>query len=1308
MDTSTDIEVLNQAKTLYKTQTDAINDTESELSSINSDSSDDEDEDNPNIVEKPQPSESLSQEKSPQKPTNQTSTKTKQISPSKMKLRSASDIHMKKTPFDPSIDQDEKMTTEKHVQEQNLNKKLRDLYSPISNERTKESRPTRALRKPTPQPTKDPTTHLLKDNYPIEPTPPNIKLKEEDPLGKGLTSGDIKLLHGVRDLKTLYPNYSNETNPAESGPKTTKTKKSSPKSRPPTPHPASTRAKVDTQEIEMSPLPKTNKPRDPTPSPSRPKRIKQKSKPPPIPHLPDDLRPTPKKQLHQRSDSLLLEDLNRIKDFDTIPDQKYLRQSKLQAHQNSYKPPSPEPDLTKTDSTSNDDPPTSDRPTTLNPDHPDLSHTNQQPPTEPKPYKFTPSKERTIEVRPSGETTAYVDTPSVNYLPTGTNITLYSRTKLPMNKFAHFTHENFISDPYEFRPSELLSLTTHNASDGFALNSLQWWFEHPHHAMISFATGKKSRGLLLHTPSVFKIPPALCKNKDARELTAVEGSQNVATLRSIDSSLNMFQLVQARVPTPSHFASLGFSNIDDHCPEWQREIRNICPTIALPSHITSMITDAGNSTNAKDIFHITMKIVYTEYRTNLRDSGRMPSITHISKQGKPIRPGEEPYLDIDDDFLWVVERYYPILALCWVSHRHTIPAIPNQFDNSRNPISKSWLLKFSNLVQKSEGNYTSVFQDPSRLLNTNIPRLAATPKLPLVPTHPTHNYTKINSSLRTIDEYQNAEEPPESYTEELYPPNNHKRPSRETLPEPDEPNPYDWFLDTEEKKDDPPDDWSQIRGPGSKRPANSSKLTPRQLEHLKRIRLESPPNLQDFKDTGLSRPDTPPPQLSPMNLDHEDNLIELNSPKSDKPSRDDYANALRTSSSSETAKLIEILTKSVERQTSIQQKTLEQNEKHFEARENKNISTATRITHLNNSTIDGRNPATELTELDSDLLKCKNVFEAKEIIELFLRTNDCTTVITLELTKALMRGKWIPDDRFIPQGWTMFQAIASPLQAMEEIRGSELERAHDDYKLNRKITPQQQEALMETRICIPRQMHYLSDQIKIMYYLTVGLTGPESKITEAMLLWWNFVDSNKALLINLQLNGHKLLPVQIAQQIEQTRITYFSQGQSKVPDPNILNSEQMMGLILGGNHQITICRFIMSHIENTGGPNKKQPSKSRNDQTNDNDTPNPNGQTGRPVFHTNHLPDLRIPRSLYRGTLVPALRAKAITMPDYNNTEECAKFCFLGNCHDRCPRHVNHTQVLNGSNRAKALKKSLEQAQNWYQTNKNPGAPDFH
>lgn len=1334
MNTSTDTNVLAQAKTLRKNQLDAAQETESELSSMDESSSDSEKESKPDHpdTEPPAP-ETLKQSKPFDKPPPKPKQKPKIPAPT-MKLRSASDIHMKKTPFDPSFEKDNKSRDEEQ-QKHEINEKLRALYSPITNKPKSEAPPeteakpksstriTRSSNKPPSQPTKDPTTNLQKDNYPLDKhsTSP---IKLNDPPGKGKTSGDIKLMCGVKSLASMYPEYVKKNSPpkkptfeANTLDNITKTK-----SRPPSPHPSSKKAKTDTQKKHVSPPTTRNPPRDPTPTPTR--KINTKSNQTSKPLLPDDLKtleseldefgrarrdlskPAPKKHIQQRADSLLMQNLSRIKDFSTIPDQKYLRQPQLKYHQASYKPPSPKPILTKTDSDITNDRPTTSRPTRPNPSHPDQSHKNQNPRAKQSQTsrKFLPSREQIQDMRSTGETTAHIETPSVNYLPSGADITLQSRTTLPMNKFSHFLDENFVVDPYEFRPAELLSLTTHNATDGFALNSLQWWFEHPHHAMISFATGKKGRGLLLHTPSVFKIPPSLCENKEARELTAVEGSQNIANLRSIDSSLNMFQLIQVRAPTPSYFASLGFSKIDDVCPDWHRKVINICPSIALPSKITSALTNTGNSTSAKDVFNIVWKIIHKEYREHLDSTGYEPSLTKLDKQGIPFLPGEEPCLNIDEDFLWISEKYHHILALCWVSHRHSIPAIPNQFDNSRNPNSKTWMLKFSDLVQKGIGNYSSVFQDPSRLQNATISNFVATPKLPLFPTRPNQRRIKTKSYLPTIDENSDTDTPPELPPEDLFPSNYNEQFFQKPNPKPDDLHPYDWFHPEEKKDDDPSNDWSQLRGPGSKRPARFSNLTPRQLEHLKKSRVENPTNPNDFAEAESCRPDTPSPQCSPMIMDYNKTPNELNSPSADKTSRDDYANAVKPTTKSETAKLIEILTRSVERQTNIQQMTLEQNEKHFEARENKNISTATRLTHLNNSTIDGINPATELTELDTDLLKCKNVFDAKDIIELFLRTNDCTTIITLELTKALMRGKWIPDDRFVPQGLSIFQIIASPSQAMDEIRGSELERAHDDYKLNKKITPQQEEALMNTRICIPRQMHYLSDQIKIMYYLTVGLTGPESKITEAMLLWWNFVDTNKTLLINLQLNGHKLLPVQIAHQIEQTRITYFSQGQSKVPDPSILNNEQMMNLILGGNHQITICRSIMNHIESTG---RKQTHKARNDQPNGNDTTTPEIQRGRPVFHSNQLPQLRVTRTTYRNALMPALRNNAFLMPEHNNMEECAKFCFLGQCHDHCPRKANHIQVLNGSNRAKSLKKSLEQAQNWYQTNKNPGSPDF-
>jgi hypothetical protein len=254
MDTAEDTDILLDAKILRNAELEAAQDTESEISEIDSSSSDDDEtEDKPNPDNEPPTAPS---QKPSQKYTNQPSSKQKPKSqPSQMKLRSASDIHKKKTPFDPSIVQANK---NKKSEINDLNKKLKQLYSPVQHPQveshptsttnlehdlfrttekdiaTSSKRMTRSSGKNEPQSKTISPTVLQKDDYPIRkqsstPTTTN------NPPGKGLTSSEVKIKYGgVKSLAEMFPDYSNDHEQKSPTPKTPK-KKTQTKSRPSSP-----------------------------------------------------------------------------------------------------------------------------------------------------------------------------------------------------------------------------------------------------------------------------------------------------------------------------------------------------------------------------------------------------------------------------------------------------------------------------------------------------------------------------------------------------------------------------------------------------------------------------------------------------------------------------------------------------------------------------------------------------------------------------------------------------------------------------------------------------------------------------------------------------------------------------------------------------------------------------------------------------------------------------------------------------------------------------------------------------------------
>ena len=386
--------------------------------------------------------------------------------------------------------------------------------------------------------------------------------------------------------------------------------------------------------------------------------------------------------------------------------------------------------------------------------------------------------------------------------------------------------------------------------------------------------------------------------------------------------------------------------------------------------------------------------------------------------------------------------------------------------------------------------------------------------------------------------------------------------------------------------------------------------------------------------------------------------------------------------------LVSTLKDIVELNVNVAERQLEQRERHHQEKADKDISEAAIQQHLNASTIDGINPAYALQERDRAYMTAKSKVDTKAMIDSDLRAEGCQVESTLSFAGAAFTGRWCSTPRWKIEGAHIFGLPTS--HRGTHLDGIDIEQAWHSYSNNRDISNRERNALTKPSLVPPKTIHFLVEQLRSTTKFYMKTTGSNSKLHKALDHWLTWVEINRQELIELQRDGHKDLPAQIAYQIFVIVNNYLAASVTGVPNANILESEEIQRQILNGNFHIVLPPTISDQLN----PNSRRNNNSTNRNTSNhtqaanrasNINGNPSSIRPQGVSFTNQPQALRTSHQDYTRKIAPAIANRLFTIPQHNGLGECLKWALLGNCREGCFRSSNHTPIASNSAREREL-----------------------
>ena len=417
------------------------------------------------------------------------------------------------------------------------------------------------------------------------------------------------------------------------------------------------------------------------------------------------------------------------------------------------------------------------------------------------------------------------------------------------------------------------------------------------------------------------------------------------------------------------------------------------------------------------------------------------------------------------------------------------------------------------------------------------------------------------------------------------------------------------------------------------------------------------------------------------------------------------------------ARVLSEFTGMVKAQNSLQEKVLEQREAHHQDREDKRISQTQRSSHLNAATVDGRHPASSLTPYDESYLKAKNAVEAKDQFERDMHSHNCQVAISPHVGRAVNTGR-LHCDRLQLGGLSV---VTLPVSANNtSLQDFDFAQAFLDHQNGHEISNRAKKLLSHPLLVLPRNMHYLIDQVRNFCIALFLILGSSSLAYRAAAAWLKWIEKNKQYLMDLTLNGgdYKHLSVKIAYQIHNSFNNWFIASNAGVPEKNILNSSLFRQQLLDGNAHVCLPRSIEDLLAPRRSNNSNQNStQNSNRATNQGPTgggrPNSAPSSNQRADHKGQPASLATTAHAYKVGVGPAIMRGGVSVPDYKDRtgtvvcNECAKYALLGTCDSGCPRDKAHVPVTD-PNREKRLVSFRRACEKWYnENNKGPNGPDF-
>lgn len=373
--------------------------------------------------------------------------------------------------------------------------------------------------------------------------------------------------------------------------------------------------------------------------------------------------------------------------------------------------------------------------------------------------------------------------------------------------------------------------------------------------------------------------------------------------------------------------------------------------------------------------------------------------------------------------------------------------------------------------------------------------------------------------------------------------------------------------------------------------------------------------------------------------------------------------------------LLQTLMTMISKQNKLQEKQLQQNEDHFQRKERKKISAATEQIHLNAFTRDGETPAKKLTEHDINIMTANSAVEAKDIEERQLRAADCQASIMMGSAKSGHTGKFYEPVSLVG-GFSPF-GIALSLFGTKYANFDPAHAQHE-WEAGRQLSRLDYDALHKASIIIPYSLHYTFEHLKTFTTQLKLRGGPKTLIFKNMAGWTDWVAKNRQILTEQMQMGNRQLPVEILFQAHTIAMNWWNASMIGVPPARLLKDDNQKIQFERGNQYIRLPQKLLLMMQE--GKKRENPSEA-NQQGNKRQRKNTQSPK---VSHTNQPSGLWTSRQDYNAAIAPNLPNNP-NVPKFNGTDECARWAFLGACHQDCPRAANHIPVPSKSQREQAL-----------------------
>ena len=386
-----------------------------------------------------------------------------------------------------------------------------------------------------------------------------------------------------------------------------------------------------------------------------------------------------------------------------------------------------------------------------------------------------------------------------------------------------------------------------------------------------------------------------------------------------------------------------------------------------------------------------------------------------------------------------------------------------------------------------------------------------------------------------------------------------------------------------------------------------------------------------------------------------------------------------------------------------------------QVKEKQKISSNIQKMLQNLGTLDGQNPAPELTEALKDLMRSSGE-NVPLSLDIMMQKKKAYASPTARFQRAIQKGIWTfetgsPDNCCI---MNLPSTLAgTPLENIDisKVLGSEDEKG-------RTLNDQEQSALFSSVTVPSRTFNFLMNKAKAWKTITSDCFTEDSAFAVEAEEWFIWLDENLELLQRKAAAEDKDLPCRIECIMSELNNQYAQAAKYGVPSDKIIRADHIRDGIIQGIYKPNIPRKIMDilhppnkkrHLDNDrrggggGGGGGGNGGKHGN-----NDAPPPK-KRWNPVEYKGQPREFKFTSDKYKNVIYLQMTQDKIKPPWYapGKCQECLRYLLLGNCNDKCNREKAHVNPNNDEKRKEEIRAFIKTATDTYKSTKKPGDQDF-